>query len=193
MLDMRGRTASHARYPMRSSKSWTHPRRLRHTNRPDPQHGPGWQIQRSIRTGARALAEGTSVSTISPTTPCSTRRSGRSWAGSRPAPDPKATMETTEHFSRACVITAFGRTGRGVRRSAARPRPGASRCLPGPWRQKFATAPDRFSRDVAAAHLLERLLALDTVGPIALLSNIIAEGMKPAARRRTGLPVARSA
>jgi hypothetical protein len=76
---------------------------------------------------------------------------------------------------------------RPVGRDRAHPLPA------GTLEAKFRDCARQVLTDVAAGRLLERLLALDTVGPIALLSNIIAEGVKPslsqerASRRAIGM------
>ena len=64
---------------------------------------------------------------------------------------------------------------RPVGRDRAHPLPA------GTLEAKFRDCAGQVLTDVAAALLLERLLTLDTAGPIALLSNIIADGMQPGA------------
>jgi hypothetical protein len=64
---------------------------------------------------------------------------------------------------------------RPVGRDPAHPLPA------GTLEAKFRDCAGQVLSDVAAAHLLDRLLTLDTAGPIALLSSIIAQGMKPGA------------
>ena len=166
---------------MLSSKSWTHPRRLKHTNRPNPQNGLDgkFSVQYVL---ARALAEGiVSLDHFSDDAvfdPLIRELMGRVKA----APDPQATMETTDHFYARVRVTL--RSGEQVEAFVDRP-VGRDRSHPlpaGTLEAKFRDCAGQVLSDVATAHLLEQLLALDTVGPIALLSNIIAEGMKPAAR-----------
>ena len=99
----------------------------------------------------------------------------------RAAPDPKATMETTDHFYARVRITL--RSGEQVETFVDRP-VGRDRAHPlpaGTLEAKFRDCAGQVLTDVAAALLLERLLTLDTAGPIALISNIIADGMKPGA------------
>ncbi|MEA2986440.1 MAG: hypothetical protein QOD94_2694 [Alphaproteobacteria bacterium] len=162
-------------------ESWTHPRRLKHTNRPNPQNGLDgkFSVQYVL---ARALAEGIiSLDHFSDDAvfePAIRELLGRV----RAAPDPQATMDTTDHFYARVRVTL--RSGEQVEAFVDRP-VGRDRAHPlpaGTLEAKFRDCAGQVLSDVAAAHLLERLLALDTVGPIALLSNIIAEGTKPAAR-----------
>ena len=161
-------------------ESWTHPRRLKHTNRPNPKDGLDgkFSVQYVL---ARALAEGIvsfdHFSDDAVFDPAIRELLGRV----RAAPDPDATMETTDHFYARVRVTL--RSGEQVETFVDRP-VGRDREHPlpsGALEAKFRDCAGQVLTDVAAARLLERLLALDTAGPIALLSNIIAEGMKPGA------------
>jgi 2-methylcitrate dehydratase PrpD len=161
-------------------ESWTHPRRLKHTDRPNPQNGLDgkFSVQYVL---ACALAEGiVSLDHFSDDAvfdPAIRELLGRIKA----APDPQATMDTTDHFYARVRITL--RSGEQVEAFVDRP-VGRDRAHPlpaGTLEAKFRDCAGQVLTDGAAGHLLERLLALDTVGPIALLSNIIAEGMKPGA------------
>ena len=178
MLELRGR---HHLTPdsVTLVESWTHPRRLKHTNRPNPQNGLDgkFSVQYVL---ARALAEGiVSLDHFSDDAvfdPAIRELMGRITA----APDPKATMETTDHFYARLRITL--RSGEQVETFVDSP-VGRDRAHPlpaGTLEAKFRDCARQVLTDAAAAHLLERLLALDAAGPIALLSNIIVEGMKSA-------------
>jgi 2-methylcitrate dehydratase PrpD len=172
-------------------ESWTHPRRLKHTNRPNPQNGLDgkFSVQYVL---ARALAEGiVSLDHFSDEAvfdPAVRELMGRIKA----SPDPQATMDTTDHFyARLRITLPSGEqvetfVDRPVGRDRAHPLP------PGTLEAKFRDCVGQALGNVAADRLLERLLALEAAGPIALLSNIIAEGMKAgrgeqAPRRAIGL------
>jgi 2-methylcitrate dehydratase PrpD len=161
-------------------ESWTHPRRLQHTDRPNPQNGLDgkFSVQYVL---ARALAEGiVSLDHFSDHAvfePAIRELMGRI----RAAPDPHATMDTTDHFYARVRITL--RSGEQVEAFVDRPvgRDPAHPLPAGTLEAKFRDCAGQVLSDVAAAHLLDRLLTLDTAGPIALLSSIIAQGMKPGA------------
>lgn len=161
-------------------ESWTHPRRLKHTNRPNPKDGLDgkFSVQYVL---ARALAEGIvsfdHFSDDAVLDPAIRELLGRV----RAAPDPEATMETTDHFYARVRVTL--RSGEQVETFVDRPvgRDRDHPLPPGALEAKFRDCAGQVLTDVAAAHLLERLLALDTAGPIALLSTIIADGIKPGA------------
>ena len=161
-------------------ESWTHPRRLKHTNRPNPQTGLDgkFSVQYVL---ARALAEGIiSLDHFSDDAvfdPAIRELMGRVKA----APDAQAAKETTDHFYARVRITL--RSGEQVETFVDAP-VGRDREHPlpaGTLEAKFRDCARQALTDVAADRLLERLLALDTAGPIALLSNIIADGVKPGA------------
>jgi 2-methylcitrate dehydratase PrpD len=173
-------------------ESWTHPRRLKHTNRPNPQHGldSKFSVQYVL---ARALAEGI-VSLDHFSDQAVFEAPIRELMGRiRAAPDPQATMETTDHFYARVRVTL--QSGEQVETYVDRPL-GRDRDHPlpaGTLEAKFRDCAGQALTAVAAENLLERLLALEAAGPIALLSRIIAEGLKPdapderAPRRAVGM------
>jgi 2-methylcitrate dehydratase PrpD len=158
-------------------ESWTHPRRFKHTNRPNPQTGLDgkFSVQYVL---ARALAEGiVSLDHFSDEAvfdPATRELLGRVQSGA----DSQATMETTDHFYARVRVTL--RSGEQVETFVDRPvgRDRAHPLPPGTLEAKFRDCVGQVLTDAAAAQLLERLLALETAGPIAHLSNIIAEGRK---------------
>jgi 2-methylcitrate dehydratase PrpD len=161
-------------------ESWTHPRRLKHTNRPNPQNGLDgkFSVQYVL---ARALAEGiVSLDHFSDDAvfdPAIRELMGRVKA----APDPQASMETTDHFYARVRVTL--RSGEQVETFVDRPvgRDREHPLPPGTLEAKFRDCARQVLTDAAASHLLERLLVLETEGPIAQISNIIADGIKPSA------------
>jgi 2-methylcitrate dehydratase PrpD len=162
-------------------ESWTHPRRLKHTDRPNPQNGLDgkFSVQYVL---ARALAEGIisldHFSDVAVFDPAIRELMDRVKAAS----DPRATMNTTDHFYARLRVTL--RSGEQLETFVDSPvgRDREHPLPPGTLEAKFRDCAGQVLSDAAAAQLLERLLALETAGPIALLSNIIAEGSKPAGR-----------
>jgi 2-methylcitrate dehydratase PrpD len=168
-------------------ESWTHPRRLKHTNRPNPQNGLDgkFSVQYVL---ARALAEG--IVSLDHFSDDAVFDPGTRELMSRikAAPDPQASMETTDHFYARLRITL--RSGEQVETFVDRP-VGRDREHPlpsGTLEAKFRDCARQVLTDVAADRLLEGLLALEIAGSITQLSNIIAEGMKPAGRDERAPP-----
>ena len=93
-----------------SIESWTHPRRLQHTNRPDPQSGLDgkfsiqYVLARALMHGIVSLDHFTDVAVRDPDTRALT-------AKVQAAPDPDAAQRGDEQFyARLRVTTAAGRT-----------------------------------------------------------------------------------
>lgn len=177
MLDLRAR---HGLTPdnVILVESWTHPRRLKHTNRPDPKTGLDgkFSVQYVL---ARALAEGlvsldhfSDAAILDPATRAVMRKV-------RAAPDPGATMDTTEHFyARLRVTLASGETveafvDRPVGRDRAHPLP------PRTLETKFRDCAGQVLTGEATDRLFALLSAIEAAGPVAAISDVIAGGLKP--------------
>lgn len=159
-------------------ESWTHPRRLKHTNRPNPKTGLDgkFSVQYVL---ARALSEGlVSLDHFSDEAVHeSTIRALMSKV--RAAPDPEATMATTEHFYARIRVTLT--SGEQVESFVDRPlgRDRNHPLPPGTLEAKFLDCAGQILTNNAANRLLDILSQLGTAGSIAGVSNIISGGLKP--------------
>lgn len=157
-------------------ESWTHPRRLRHTNRPDPKTGLDgkFSVQYVL---ARALAQGlVSLDHFSDEAvrdPAVRALMSRV----RAAPDPDARMDTSEHFYARVRVTL----GSGEQVEAFVDRPlGRDRhhpLPPGTLEAKFRDCATQVLTEAAAAELLDALLGLESCASISEVSGLIAAGL----------------
>jgi 2-methylcitrate dehydratase PrpD len=161
-------------------ESWTHPRRLAHTNRPDPQSGLDgkFSIQYVL---ARALMHGIvsleHFSDAAVSDPAARALMGRVHA----APDPAAESATADHFyCRLRIATAAGEVfehgqDRPIGRDKNHPLP------PGALEAKFRDCA-RLALGVQAVDaLLDRLMTLETSPDVAGVLEVIAAGVKQSA------------
>jgi 2-methylcitrate dehydratase PrpD len=160
---------------VRSVESWTHPRRFKHTNRPDPQTGLDgkFSVQYVL---ARALAQGfvglddfgranihdPSIRAI--------------MAKIRSAADPEARMDTSEHFyARVRVVTNSGEilekfVDRPVGRDRDHPLP------EGALEAKFRDCAAQTQSAKSIDEVVDGIMSLDRLGDIRTLSEILASG-----------------
>jgi len=144
-----------------SIRSWTHPRRLRHTNRPDPKSGldAKFSVQYVL---ARAALEG--VVRLDHFSDAAVREPAvRSFMTRiQAAPHPEAVMETTEHFfADVQVVTTDGQTfsayvDRPLGRDRDHPLPA------GALEAKFRDCAGIVFEPAAVAELEAGLLSLET-------------------------------
>ena len=156
--------------------SWTHPRRLAHTNRPQP--GSALDAKFSVQYClARALAEGRVVLS---------HFMGDAYADPairalmqriEAAPHPAMAMADTAHFgAEVRVLTKDGRSlaqqvDRPLGRTAENPLPAAI------LEAKFLDCAGRSLRPDAAVGVLDLLRRLDTLADVAVLRDALAEGV----------------
>ena len=155
--------------------SWTHPRRLAHTNRPDPQSALDAKFSVQDRL-ARALAEGRVVLShfmgdayADPAIRALTRRI-------EAAPHPAMAMDDTAHFG--AEVRVLTKDGRELAHQVDRP---AGRTAENPLPEtvleaKFLDCAARSLRVEAARHVLDLLRRLDTLADIAVVRDALAEG-----------------
>ncbi|MET0742578.1 MAG: MmgE/PrpD family protein [Microvirga sp.] len=168
-----------------SVRSWTHPRRLRHTNRPDPRSGLDgkFSVQYVL---ARAALEGsvrldcfTDAAVRDPTV-----RAFMARIHAEPHPD--AVMETDEHFFADVRVT----TGNGSVFEAHVDRPlGRDRnhpLPPGALETKFDDCAALVMDRDAARAFRARILELDTVPDLARLGNEMRAGLDRPGLRLAG-------
>lgn len=165
-------------------ESWTHPRRFRHTNRPDPKSGLDgkfsvqYVLARALIAGLVSLDDFSEAAVRDPLT--------RSvMARLRAAADPDATMETTEHFYARLRLTM--RDGTVHEASVDRPL-GRDREHPlpqGVLEAKFRDCAGQALSPAKAEALLDGLRSLEEVPRIAALSALMerAPAAPPAALR----------
>ena len=179
MLYMR---EAHRLSPERVAKveSWTHPRRLQHTNRSDPQSGLDgkFSIQYVL---ARALAHGiVSMEHFSDEAvrdPATRALMTRVHA----APDPAAKRETNDHFyCRLKITTTAGETfehfvDRPVGRDRDHPLP------PGALEAKFRDCAKTVLDGKAVETVLAQCRALETILDMSDVVTVIATGVIPPA------------
>jgi 2-methylcitrate dehydratase PrpD len=159
-------------------ESWTHPRRLAHTNRANPQSGLDgkFSIQYVL---ARALAHGivsmdhfSDEAVRDPATRALMTRV-------HSAPDPAAKSETNDHFyCRVKITTTAGETfehfvDRPIGRDRDHPLPA------GALEAKFRDCAKIVLDGKAVETVLDRCLALETVPDVSEVLNVIATGVKP--------------
>lgn len=161
-------------------RSWTHPRRLRHTNRPDPQTGLDgkFSIQYVL---ARALAQGQvrlgDFSDAAVRDPQIRALMARVAA----QPHPEARMESTEHFFADVAVTL--RDGRTVSAYVDRPL-GRDRAHPlpeGALEGKFVDCACQVLPRPEAERLRDALLDLQCWGDLRALRPLVAGEVQEAA------------
>lgn len=160
--------------------SWTHPRRLRHTNRPDPQGGLDgkFSVQYVL---ARALLQG--VVGIGDFTDSAVREPKIREIMSRihAAPHPQARMDTDEHFfALVRVTTTAGEVfeqfiDRPLGRDRAHPLP------EGALESKFRDCACQVLERPSVEGLLDAIRSLETVKDIRALADLLSPS--PSARR----------
>jgi 2-methylcitrate dehydratase PrpD len=162
-------------------ESWTHPRRLAHTNRPNPQSGLDgkFSIQYVL---ARALMHGiVSIEHFSDTAVCDPATRAL-MTRVHSAPDPAAISETSDHFyCRLKITAASGETfehfqDRPIGRDKDHPLPA------GALEAKFRDCANTVLDTQSVETLLQRCLALETVTDVAAILDGIAAGVKPPTR-----------
>lgn len=173
---------THGLLPERVAKveSWTHPRRLAHTNRPDPQSGLDgkfsiqYVLARALMHGIVSMGHFSDAAVRDPATRELMTRV-------HSAPDPDAKSETTDHFyCRLRITTTAGEVlehfvDRPVGRDRDHPLP------PGALEAKFRDC----AKTVLDAQAVETLLAkcntLETLPDMSEVLNVIATGVTPPA------------
>ncbi|PAU75574.1 MmgE/PrpD family protein [Halomonas salipaludis] len=156
-------------------RSWTHPRRLNHTNRPDPQTGLDgkFSVQYVI---ARALMHGI-VSLEHFSDDAVNEAPVRDLlARIHAEPHPGAIWESTEHFFAEVAVTTHD--GRYLKAKIDRPL-GRDRHHPlpkGTLERKFLDCASRVLTPNNAEQLSEQLLQLDRVNDTRTLSQLIIDG-----------------
>lgn len=167
-------------------RSWTHPRRLRHTDRPDPRSGLDgkFSVQYVL---ARAALDG-SVRTDHFSDEAVKDPAVRAFMTRiEAAPHPEAVMETTQHFFADVRVTT--RDGRvfdahvdmPLGRDAAHPLP------PGALETKFFDCARSVVSDAAAQAIAEALLRIDTVPDIRAVGAMMREGSASSSPRGAGV------
>lgn len=152
--------------------SWTHPRRLRHTDRPDPRSGleakfsVQYVLARALDAGRLSLSDFTDAAVADPVTRA---RMARVTA----APHPEADLASTEHF----FATVTVRTTAGAELVAEVDRPlGRDRQHPlpeGALEEKFLDCAAAVMPAQKAAALRDALLSLDGAARIAELAPLL--------------------
>ena len=177
MLYMR---EAHGLVPERVAKveSWTHPRRLAHTNRPDPQSGLDgkfsiqYVLARALTHGIVSMAHFSDEAVRDPATRALMARV-------HAAPDPAAKQETSDHFyCRLKITTTAGESfehfvDRPVGRDRDHPLPA------GALEAKFRDCAKTVLDAKAVETLLDRCLALETVADVSDVLDVIATGITP--------------
>ena len=158
-------------------ESWTHPRRLEHTNRPDPTSGLDgkFSVQYVL---ARALCEGIVSLDVFGDDDVRDKATRVVMAKVRSSADPDAIMETVEHFyARVRVTTKAGAVHEAfVDRPLGRDR---DHPLPaGTLEAKFIDCASQALVRPAAEMLLAALLQLETAASITELSAMMAQPSK---------------
>lgn len=166
--DLRPEDVAHVR-------SWTHPRRLNHTNRPTPQTGLDgkFSVQYVI---ARALMHG--IVSLEHFTNAAVKEAPVRdlLARVHAEPHPEAIWESTEHFFAEVTVTTHD--GRTLTAKIDRPL-GRDRHHPlpkGTLENKFTDCASQILTPKSAVYLGEQLLQLETVETIRTLSQLIIDG-----------------
>jgi 2-methylcitrate dehydratase PrpD len=166
-------------------ESWTHPRRLRHTNRPDPQSGLDgkFSVQYVL---ARALAQG--VVGIGDFTDAAIQDLAIRQIMTRihAAPHPDARMDTDEHFFALVRVTTV--SGEVFERFVDRPL-GRDRAHPlpeGALEAKFRDCARQVQDAPSTEAILGSVLALESVDDISKISQIMVAGLLPDERLPAG-------
>ncbi len=179
MLYMRG---THGLSPERVAKveSWTHPRRLAHTNRPDPKSGLDgkfsiqYVLARALMHGIVSMAHFSDEAVLDPATRALMTRV-------QSAPDPVAKRETTDHFyCRLKITTTAGETfehfvDRPVGRDRDHPLPA------GALEAKFRDCAKIVLDGKAVETLLAKCNVLETLPDMSDVLDVIAAGVVPPA------------
>jgi len=179
MLHMR---EAHRLTPDRVAKveSWTHPRRLQHTNRPDPQSGLDgkfsiqYVLARALMHGIVSMAHFSDEAVCDPATRALMTRV-------HSAPDPGAKHETSDHFY--CRLKITTTTGEAFEHFVDRP-VGRDRDHPlpaGALEAKFRDCAKTVLDAKAVETALNQCLALEKVADVSDLLDIIAAGVTPPA------------
>lgn len=164
-------------------RSWTHPRRLRHTNRPNPQSGLDgkfsvqYVLARAALDGSVRLDHFDDAAVHDP-------RVRAFMARIVAEPHPEAVMESTEHFFADVEVT----TTSGEKFSAYVDRPlGRDRAHPlppGALETKFRDCAAPVIADDAARAIEAAILGLETQADIRTIGNVMREGVRQTEPRR---------
>jgi 2-methylcitrate dehydratase PrpD len=177
---------------VREVRSFTHPRRLNHTNRPNPVSGLDgkFSVQYVL---ARALMHG--IVSLDHFSDAAVKAADvRSvMAKISAAPDPDARMDTTDHFYARVIVTI--RSGdvheifvdRPIGRDRAHPLPA------GALEAKFRDCARRSQDDRSIARLQDSILALEKLADVAQLGEMLAEGTSHAREKTARMPAASAA
>ncbi|AZQ68271.1 MmgE/PrpD family protein [Silicimonas algicola] len=165
--------------------SWTHPRRLRHTNRPSPSSGLDakfsvqYVLARALRHGIVSLDHFSDVAMADPAT-------RDLMARITAEPHPEARMDTTEHFFGEVTLTLAD--GRVLRHRVERPvgRDRDHPLPPGALHAKFRDCAGRSLDTDRTDRLLAALVALPDLPRIADLSDLL-RAPRPGLSRRAAL------
>lgn len=165
-------------------ESWTHPRRFKHTNRPDPNSGLDgkFSVQYVL---ARALAEG--IVSIGHFSDDAVRDPAMRTVMSKvtSVADPNARTDSTDHFyARVRVTTNDGRQLESfveapLGRDKDHPLP------QGTLEAKFLDCASQKLERAAASSLMDRLLSLESVADMNSLSEAMAAGLAAPKAPRT--------
>jgi 2-methylcitrate dehydratase PrpD len=162
---------------IRSIRSWTHPRRLKHTNRPHPKSGldAKFSVQYVL---ARAALEG-AVSLDHFSDAAIKDSEVRSFMERvEAAPHPQAVMETTEHFfAEVRVTTTDGAVfdayvDRPLGRDRAHPLP------PGALERKFRDCAAIVIDQQAVAAIEAAILSIESQNSVADIGRVIRKGIR---------------
>lgn len=158
-------------------RSWTHPRRLRHTNRPDPRSGLDgkfsvqYVLARAALEGSVRIDHFTDAAVHDPVVRDFMTRI-------EAAPHPDAVMETTQHFYADIRVTT--RDGRvfdshvdmPLGRDAAHPLP------PGALETKFFDCARLVLAEPAAQAIARSVLAIEDVPDLREIGAVMREGLR---------------
>jgi 2-methylcitrate dehydratase PrpD len=170
-------------------RSWTHPRRLNHTNRPDPRSGLDgkfsvqYVLARAALEGSVRIDHFSDEAVFDPAVRAFMVRI-------EAAPHPQAVMETTQHFfADVRVTTHDGRVfdahvDMPLGRDADHPLP------PGALETKFFDCARLVLTDKAAQAIAEAMLRIETVPDIRSIGATMRDGLKSPSH---GVPAARDA
>jgi 2-methylcitrate dehydratase PrpD len=162
---------------IRSIRSWTHPRRLRHTNRPDPRSGLDgkfsvqYVLARAALDGAVRVDHFTDAAVFDP-------HVRRFMERVEAAPHPDAVMETDEHFfAHVRVTTTEGEAfetfvDRPLGRDRDHPLP------PGALEAKFRSCAGIVLDMSAVDEIESAVLDLESVGDIRTVSRAMHRGVR---------------
>ena len=173
---------THKLTPERVTKveSWTHPRRLAHTNRSNPQSGLDgkfsiqYVLARALMHGIVSMDHFSDDAVRDPATRALMARVTS-------APDPEAKRETTDHFY--CRLKLTKADGEAVEHFQDRPI-GRDKDHPlpaGALEAKFRDCAQVVLDAQATETLLQQCLALETLPDVSIVLDVIAAGVKPPA------------